>query len=119
VAQAGPAELVKLVARGDLRTRFFAARRLGEHRRTEAVKALLGRVTDPDEDWLVRKDAVLALGRLRAVKAVDELGKLLKTQKPDLKYFATQALAEISKAVTPTELEPEGDDLKLELDAAP
>ena len=78
-------------------------------------QVLLGRVVDPNEGWLVRKDAVLALGKLRAVKAVDAVGRLLKTRKPDLKYFATKALAEISKAVAPSDLKDEPDGLPLEL----
>jgi len=114
VAQADLAALAKLVASGDPRTRFHAARRLAAHDKPEAVKALLGRVADPEEDWLVRKEAIVALGKLRAVEAVDGIGTFLKVKKPDLKFFAVKALAEISKVVTPTGIGKQTDDLDLD-----
>jgi len=115
VARAAAEELARLVASSDLRTRFYAARRLAGHRGPQAAKALLARVVDPEEHWLVRKDAVVGLGTLRSVGAVQALGRLLKDRKADLGYFATQALAEISKAVSPTEMGDEPDDPGLEL----
>ncbi|MGB2823404.1 MAG: HEAT repeat domain-containing protein, partial [Phycisphaerae bacterium] len=111
VARAGASELASLVAAGDLSTRFHAARRLGSHNSPQAVASLIARLEDPNENWLVRKNAVLSLGRLRARKAATVLGRLAKSRKPDLRHFATLALKEISKAVVvPAGLgeEPEG-----------
>jgi HEAT repeat protein len=114
LAQAGPEKLIEALASDDLRSRFYAARRLGSHRGSEAVRALMARAGDADEHWLVRRHAVIALGQLEAQGAVDLLGRLLEDRKADLACFATQALARISKSVTPGGLDDPDDGLSLE-----
>ena len=116
---AGVARLAALVSKGDLRERFYAARRLGSQSADEAVGALIARAADPQEHWLVRKNAVIALGQLKAQRAVGVLGRLLKSRDADLKHFATQALARISKAVAPTGLDDDPDGLSLDPLPAP
>jgi HEAT repeat protein len=83
------------------------------------VDALIARAADPKEHWLVRKNAVIALGALRAQNAVGILGRLLKDRDADLKHFATHALAEISKAVAPADLGDPRDSPSLDLLPAP
>ena len=104
VAGAGADKLIRLVTGADLRGRFHAARRLGAHNAPKVIDALIARLEDPKEHWLVQKNAVQSLGRLRARKAVDVLGRLLKARGGHLKHFATLALKELSKTVTPAGL---------------
>ena len=105
LARAPVDELVRLVGRGDLLSRFHAARRLGSHRTAEAVEALIARVEDTRENWVIRKEAIVSLGKLEAPRAAQAVGRLLDDRKADLKHFAMEALKRISKAVAPTGLD--------------
>ena len=88
----------------DLRTRFCAADMLGAHKAPGVADALIARVADAKEHWLVRKNAILALGRLKATRATPILGAMLKNKQADLAHFATLALKDVSKVVTPSGL---------------
>jgi len=56
-----PAKLVELAASEDVRTRYFAARSLGEAGDAQAVPALLRLLDDPSP--LVQKNAIISLGK--------------------------------------------------------
>jgi hypothetical protein len=89
--------LVRLLTSGDLRERFYAARALGERGGAGAAAALRRVVADANAPWLVRKNAVLALGRRKDAAAVKVLLPLLERRKPDLRHFAAEALGLIGK----------------------
>ena len=98
-------ELAARVGRGDLRGRFHAARRLASHPGAEAEEALIARVDDTKENWVVRKEAIVSLGKLKAPRAIEAIGRRLDDRKADLKYFAMRAIKAISKVVTPDGLD--------------
>jgi HEAT repeat protein/WD40 repeat protein len=83
--------------------RAAAAKALGELKDTESLNALV----DALQDTLnVRVKAIIALGAIKNINAVPTLMPLLKDQAPELRYHATQALAELDhkKAVHQIEL---------------
>jgi HEAT repeat protein len=102
---AGPAEAVAALAdkAADLPTRFFATRILAQKPAPEAAAAvLLAMAGSEKENWLVRKNAVIALGVMKATAATPLLGNLLVNSKANLKHFATLALKQISTVIKPS-----------------
>ena len=110
VKGAKPDALAALTKDADLRTRFFAVRAMGPVKAPGGVAALLAAAGKADEHWLVRKEAIRSLGRLKAAAATQPLGRLLTDKKADLAHFVTLALKEISKVATPSGLDPAGGD---------
>lgn len=102
VAEADEVELVKLLNEGELAEQFYAALALGETGGAAAAGALRRAAADEKAHWLVRKNALRSLGNRKDSEAVDILLPLLKTKRPDLRYFAAEALGQIGEpAVQP------------------
>jgi hypothetical protein len=102
---ASPAEAAAALADkgADLPTRFFATRMLAEKPAPERAEAtLIAAAGNAQENWLVRKNAVIALGAMKTTAATPVLGNLLVDKKADLKHFATLALKQISTVVKPS-----------------
>lgn len=100
--QMGEAALIKLLHEGDTRGRFYAALTLADVGGEKAEAALRQIAADEQAPWLVRKNAIRALGERRDAQAVDLLVPLLKTRNPDLRHFAAEALGSIGRpAVKP------------------
>jgi hypothetical protein len=84
--------LLNLLQGHDQAVRFLAVRALGSLSDTTQGDALTA-IAASDADWVVQKEAVVALGRLKHAAAVPVLQKL--TSDPYLGYFATAALHDI------------------------
>jgi HEAT repeat protein len=87
-ANSAPA-LLTLLQGHDQAVRFLAVRALGSLSDTTQGDALTA-IAANDADWVVQKEAVVALGRLKHAAAIPVLQKL--TNDPFLGYFATAAL---------------------------
>jgi hypothetical protein len=86
----------------DLPTRFHASRILIDKPVPQAAAVLLATAGNEKENWLVRKNAVIALGAMKATAATGLLGNLLVNNKANLKQFATIALKQISTVIKPS-----------------
>lgn len=93
VASASPAGLLRLLTSPDLADRYFAARRLANKPMPAAGNALLDRVRDDKEAWIVRHMATLALAKVREPAAVPTLVKLMADHRLGLYHAAGMALA--------------------------
>lgn len=90
-------QLVALLRDGALRERFYAALALAEVGGASAEAALRQVVADEQAPWLVRKNAIHALGQRADAEAIDVLMPLLENRKPDLRHFAAEALGRIGR----------------------
>ncbi|MFA5049533.1 MAG: HEAT repeat domain-containing protein [Candidatus Micrarchaeia archaeon] len=79
------------------KSRRYIAQSLGLLKDKRAVKALVTRLEDENENFLVRESCAESLGKIRDPKAVDPLIELLKIHMGDLMESCTEALAEIAK----------------------
>ncbi len=70
---AGPAELTSLLASGDAKIRFHAARRLRDHPANAAAAALLALARNQDETWNVRRQALYALGEIHYPEGIPDM----------------------------------------------
>lgn len=92
VRKAKPDKLASLLSSTDVTVRFHAARRLKETPVTSAVRPLLARVKDQNEEWVVRRSSILALAKVPAISAIPVLVDLLADVKLGLYAAATTAL---------------------------
>lgn len=92
--------LLKLLQGSDNAVRFLAVRSLGNLPETSQGDALAAIARD-DNDWLVRKEAVVALGKLNYAPAIPVLKGIVAADSGDLGYFAKAALQSIRTAGTP------------------
>jgi HEAT repeat protein len=74
-----------------------AARLLGLGRARRSMRSLLSVATSPTEPLALRVEAVIALGRLRTPKAVDDLIPLVRSREPSLQEAAIVALGQIGE----------------------
>jgi len=93
VRTAKPEKLASLLTAADVAVRFHAARRLIETPIASAATPLSARVQDPNEEWVVRHNAILALAKVPAAPAIPTLVDLLADMKLGLYAAATTALA--------------------------
>lgn len=87
--------LLELLDDPDFHVRLKAIWALGLAENETAVKPLAKLLKDPDEPWQLKYMSVEALGRLKAVKAGEEIAALLKTGNYCLKTVAAKTLGEL------------------------
>lgn len=75
VSRVAPAGLVPLLTSPELSSRYFAARRLAQTPVQAAADALRQRAADAQEDWLVRRQALLAMAKVTVPVALWKLPK--------------------------------------------
>ncbi len=92
------AKLLAAAADADPGTRFFAAEALGAVTDAAAVERLIALLAD--EQWVVRKAAVVALGR-QGDAAAEPLAKVMSDSKGHMDWIAARALAAIGQASVP------------------
>ncbi len=89
--------LASLLQTGGLGEQFYAARALGQRGGKAALEALRQAAADVEKEWIVRKEAILALGKQQDAAAVEILVPLLAISNPDLRQFAAEALGRIGR----------------------
>ncbi len=99
-------DLVDLLDSEDGRKRYYAAKELGHRNedKSKAVTALAAVAENKKRDWLVRKNAIVSLGRLQTSEAIKTLAGRLKGGRGSLGFFAATALAEVGRRAVPVVL---------------
>jgi len=97
MAEMTEAELIALMDAEELRDRFYASRTLATVGGAASAGALRRAAASADRHWLVRKNAIVSLGQRGERDAIDVLLPLLEKRKPDLRYFAAEALGRIGR----------------------
>lgn len=93
--------LLKLLDYKDQAVRFLAVRALGTIKDTAQAEALMA-IAAKDADWLVQKEAVVALGLLHDTKSIPVLAGLVQSNKSGIHFFARDALCQFGNAALST-----------------
>ena len=94
--KAAPPEIVAAMKDGDRGVRSWAALVLGEVGDPKTIPVLIAVANDPKQDHGARCNAIFALGRMKAVAAVDPLRKLLADENKSVQTNAAIALYRIT-----------------------
>ena len=87
-------ELLKLLEWNYQPVRFLAVRALSNIDDTAQIEDLI-KIAGKDTDWVVQKEAIIALGKLKNVDAIPVLKNIDTNNIKGLRYFAKTALTQI------------------------
>ena len=94
VAAASREEIVAFLEDPEPTVRFYAVEKVGKQKNASAVPSLV-KIMKNDSEWVVRRSAAEALGRIGGQEAMDALSEALLDSKLGIQYFAAMALGEI------------------------
>ncbi|MEI6657400.1 MAG: HEAT repeat domain-containing protein [Planctomycetota bacterium] len=103
-SDASVADLQALAKNDDPATRFFAVRAVAAKADPAAASALAA-VLETERDWLVRKEAIAALGAIKTPEAVAALVSELKKAAPGHSYFAREQVRQLGAEALPVAME--------------
>ncbi|MEI6520974.1 MAG: HEAT repeat domain-containing protein [bacterium] len=93
-------ELLKLLEWNYQPVRFLAVRALANIENTTQIEELI-KIARKDNDWVIQKEAIIALGKLKTVDAIPVLKNIDTNNIKGLRYFAKTALTQIRADESP------------------